>query len=448
MNQINKILLEDPRIFAYLSSNGNFKIYPHIDLIFQKFINIEKNEIKNLLIEMPPRHGKTESCIYFISYYLKKYNNKNIIYCTYGAELSYEKTRKIKDIINNTPFAKIKKDYSSMRRFETENGNFLFSVGIFGSITGRGANLLIIDDLIKNQEEAQNEKYMDKIFDYFKYVLYTRLLPESHIIIINTRWHKNDFSNFIRENYSKEFDFLSLPAINENNIPLCEKLFSLDKLREIEKNIGYEAFQALYQQNPLSASNKFFNEKYFKYFTIKDNFFYSDNFYFPIESMLKFFVIDTASSKTKTSDYFVLLVVFVDNSNHTFFVDYYRDKIEFVEHEKVIESFYLRYNPHFILIEKNFVGIATFQLLKKKGYPVHSIIAKENKILRAEHPKIFYQNGLIYHNKDMKNLYDFENELLSFPNSKHDDIVDCVSYAVIKIKQKTNNNIFSMGKIY
>lgn len=446
---VNELFLQDPRIFAYIASNTSFKIYNHIDLIFQKFIQIEKNEIKNLLIEMPPRHGKTESCIYFIAYYLKKYANKQVIYCTYSAELSFEKTRKIRDIINTTPFHKIKKDYASMRRFEVENGSYLFSVGVFGTITGRGANLLIIDDLIKNQEEARNEKYMSKIFDYFKYVLYTRLYKNSHIIVINTRWHKNDFSNFLRENYKDEFEILSLPAIDENDKPLCEHLFTKEQLLQIQKDVGFEAFQALYQQKPISQIHKFFDEKHFRYFEIQNNFFVSQDYQFSTNDMIKFFVIDTASTKNKNSDYFVLLVVYVNRDNQVFFVDYYRNRIEFTEHENVIESYYLKYKPHFILIEKNFVGIALFQILKKKGYPIKDIVARENKIIRAEHAKIFYQNQMIYHNKNMRNLLEFENELLQFPESKHDDIVDCVSYAILYIKQrKVDVNSYSIGKIY
>jgi predicted phage terminase large subunit-like protein len=448
-NELYKeILLSDSRIFAYLSSNRTFKIYPHIDLIFQKLNDVINNKIKNLLIEMPPRHGKTESIIYFLSYYFKKYNNKQVIYCTYSAELSHEKARKIRDIINNTAGDKVSKDYSAMRRFETENKNILVATGVFGSITGRGANLLIIDDIIKNQEEAKNPKYMSKIFDYFKYVLYTRLLRESHIVIINTRWSKNDFSNFIRENY-KDFEILSLPAISEENKPLCEKLFNLERLEQIKKDIGIDAFMSLYQQQPIDETTNYFDSKYFKYFILENEGIKTqENKIYLYQNLNIFFVIDTASTISRTSDYFALLVCAINEFNDLFVIDFYKNKIEFTEHEAVIYRYSNIYKPKFILIEEYFVGIALFQNLKKKGLPVKSIKSKENKILRAENAKIYYENGKIYHNKNIKNLYEFEQEILLFPNAKHDDLVDCLSYACKYVRENSfKSSIFSAGKI-
>lgn len=445
---IEKLLLKDIRIFAYLSSNKNFKIFNHIDEILTKVNNVFNGKIRNLLIEMPPRHGKTESVIYSMAYYLKKFENKSVIYCTYSADLSHDKSRRVRDIINSTSGAKVKKDLSAMKRFETENNNILFSVGVFGSITGRGANLLVIDDIIKNQEQAKNERYMNKVFDYYKYVLRTRLMPnDSHVIIINTRWSKNDFSNFIRENYN-DFEILSLPAINLNNEPLCEHLFNLEELNKIKKDIGIEAFMSLYQQQPIDEINKFYDSKDFRYFKIENNNLITDDDYIVnLDTCLKFFVIDTATTKTRSSDYFVLLYIAIDRFNNVFILDCYREKVEFTDHEKIIISYFYKYQPHFVLIEKFFVGIALFQILKQKGLPVKTIESRENKILRAEHSKIYYQNNKIYHNKNMKNLIDFEEELINFPNSKHDDIVDCISYACIFAKQRNITSSFSIGKI-
>lgn len=443
-NKIREILFSDIRIFAKYASNNNFKIYNHIDFILNKLQQSLYIKKARILIEMPPRHGKTESLIYFIAYYLKKFTAKNVIYCCYSAELAQEKSRKIKNIIETTFGTKISKDYKSMRRFELKNKSNLIATGIFGSITGRGADILVIDDLIKSQEEAFNENYMNKIYDYYQYVLYTRLFREANIIVINTRWSDIDFSSFLRK--SGEYEIITIPAIaeSENDFlnrkigePICENMFTLQDYENIKKNIGIYAFEALYQQKPLKKSNTLFQKSEFLYF--------DTNQILNLSDYEIVFSTDIAVSDSQKSDYTVIIVFLINKKKEVFVYDVFHEKT--LQFQNVIIEFYKKYKPSKILFEEVSLSLAFINELKKYLLPIKTIKVTESKIVRAQSLKILYENKIIFHNSNLYNLHEIENELLSFPYGKHDDIVDAMSLFA-KYFRSEKEKTFSFGKIY
>ncbi len=447
----NKHLLSHISLFAVFASNFYWKPYKHLVFLSEKIQNVlTSKDTKKVIFCLPPRHGKTELLIYSIAWFMKIASNKSIIYCTYGESLSLEKSRKIRDVynyVNNALHIKpaIPKNSSSIKSFKTENNNFFIATGIGGPITGKGADVLIIDDPYKNHEQALSATYREKVLNYYKWVLRTRLQNQAKIILIQTRWHENDLAGILPE-IEKDFETIKIPAICERENDILKrkvgdvietKMFSKEDILKTKQVLGEKIFNALYQQEPITSEGLMFKPQDFNYFKIENEYIITKDKKAFLRDCIIFAVIDTATTKNKTSDYFVLMSIAVDNKKNIYILDIYRDKIEFTSHEKLVENMSKIYKYSFIAIEKAFVGYSLIQLLQDKGYKIKSLEARKNKILRAQSALVFYENQKIYHLENAKWLVNYENELLQFPSAEHDDQVDCISYACEIVSDKT-----------
>lgn len=254
----------------------------HHRLIARKLEAVERGEIKRLMIFMPPRHGKSMlASEFFPAWYLGRNPEHYVIASTYAQELADDFGRKVKGQIEDPaygaifPGVRLAEDSKSVKRFHLEGGTEIgtaqrgayYAVGIGGPLTGRGAHLLLIDDPVKNREEADSEIVRKRIKEWFTSTAYTRLMPGARIVVIQTRWHEDDLSGWLLKEHPHEgWEVLDLPALDGDK-PLWPEQYDREALLRIKQAVGPRDWSALYQQRPSPDEGTFFQRAWFKTWT-------------------------------------------------------------------------------------------------------------------------------------------------------------------------------------
>ena len=309
-------------------------------------------------------------------------------------------------------------------------------MGVGGSLTGKGADLIIVDDPIKNDAEANSSDARDRIYDWFNATLLTRLEPKSSLILVMTRWHEDDVAGRLLKN--DKWDRIVLPAIAEDNDALGRnkgealwtERYNKAKLLDIKDNIGDYWFSGLYQQSPAPADGGIFRRNNFKYFELDGQIANSSDFTISLIEIHTFFACDLAISTSEKADYTVVLVFAIDQNKNILVLEIYREKIIPSKHTDIIMELFQKYRPTLVGIETVQYQSSLFHSLNDIGLPVVKLIPKKDKLTRALPLAAKLESGKLYFNRSIACLTDMENELLNFPNGKHDDIVDTLSYAV------------------
>jgi hypothetical protein len=259
-----------------------FELAHHHRLIIDKLEAIERGEIDRLMIFMPPRHGKSLiGSTLFPAWAMGRHPDWSVIASSYGAELATDFGRRVRNLVSDGlfqsifPAAKLAGDSTAAHRFSLGKGGNYYAVGAGGPITGRGADLLLIDDPIKNREDANSESYRRNLHEWYESTAYTRLQPEGAIVLISTRWHLDDLAGWLlREHPEENWAVLTLPAIAEvdegwrgEGDALWEKKFPLKRLAQIREAVGGSTWAALYQQRPAAAEGAIFKREWWKYHT-------------------------------------------------------------------------------------------------------------------------------------------------------------------------------------
>ncbi len=253
---------------------------PHHELIADKLEQVEQGKLTRLMIFMPPRHGKSElASRRFIAWYLGRNPNKHIIACSYNSDLADDFGREVRNIIADPLFSQLfptalRKDSKAANRWHTDQGGAYVAAGVGTAVTGRGADILVIDDPLKDREEADSETIRNKVWDWYTSTAYTRLMPKGSVILIQTRWHDDDLAGRLIEKMEKEegdqWEILNLPAINEAGEALWPEWFPREVLDQTKKVIGDRDWNALYQQNPMPEEGDFFKRAWFKWYDPKE----------------------------------------------------------------------------------------------------------------------------------------------------------------------------------
>ena len=345
-----------------------FERAPHHELIISKLEAIERGEIKRLMIFLPPRHGKSfiTSSI-FPAWFLGRHPEYHVIFATYGQELSDDFGRRVRNFIADRvhqeifPNCRLSEDSTSVRRFNTTASGAYFAVGRGGPITGRGANLLLIDDPIKDREEANSETIRRALHEWYASVAYTRLMPGGAIIIIQTRWHEDDLAGWLlREHANEKWDVLSLPAIAEQDEsfrkegePLWPEKFPLPDLENIRALTGGRVWASLYQQRPAAAEGVIFKRDWWQFFspplTVK------------LDQIVQSW--DTAFKKGTENDFSVCTTWGVTSDGY-YLLHVWRERVEFPELKRVLTSLAEEWKPNAILVEDRASGQSLIQELK------------------------------------------------------------------------------------
>lgn len=290
--------------FARYTKDGYIPAAHH-HLICEKLEAVERGEIKRLMIEMPPRHGKSElASRRFPAWFLGKNPDKSIIAASYNSDLASDFGRDVRNIVKDSAFSKLydvtlAADSSAAGRWHTNKGGSYVSAGVGTAVTGRGAHVLLIDDPFKDRAEADSETIREKVYNWYLSTAYTRLeggisaadddplwcdsveqaMEEGDpfpgaIVVINTRWHEDDLSGrLLRDmaNGADQFERLALPAIDDNGNALWPEKYPIERLLEIKATltrVSNREWNSLYQQKPTAEEGTFFKREWFKRFNL------------------------------------------------------------------------------------------------------------------------------------------------------------------------------------
>ena len=408
--------------------------------------NILAGKTTRLILELPPRHGKSElATIKFPAWVLGKYPNLKFIVSSYSADLATEFGANTRDVMNSEEYqaifnTRLKEDTKAKGNWKTDKKGGYTATGVGGSITGKGFNIGIVDDPFKNRDEADSQVIRDKVWKWWLSTFYTRQEGAGAIIIICTRWHLDDLVGRLekqqKENeeagkeYFDKWEKITFPALAETDEgfrktgePLWPEKFDMPQLLNIKNNLGPYEWSALYQQKPISAESQEFNQGWFRYRTMEE-----------VEKLQtrKFLTIDTALLKTEEACSTGICMNWVDKENK-WNLKAYRVKLNSKELIDFLFSTYLKYGWEKIGIEKTTHTLAIQPFLedemrkRKKFLPIeelkHGGINKNTRI-RSLIPR--YSSISVYHIKDA--CKDLEEELLTFPKGISDDVLDATAY--------------------
>jgi predicted phage terminase large subunit-like protein len=288
--QFSKVSKKDPKLygkkfgqtklipFAYYVDPDTepFSDPPHIKEIAKALQDVESGKLKRLIINMPPRHGKTLlASKIFVPWALGRKPGRRVIFSSYNDSKAEEETRFMRDLVESDEYRNIfpnvfvRSDARAKGAWVTTDGGIVIGAGSRGSITGRGADLALIDDPYKDYQDAISPIVSEAVWTWYRSVLRTRLSPNAAIVLIHTRWTKKDLTGRLIEQDGTienggQWKVLKLPAINVHGEALWPSQYSVQALREVEKSIGRQLFSALYQQDPLDVTERIFEEANFE----------------------------------------------------------------------------------------------------------------------------------------------------------------------------------------
>lgn len=388
---------------------------------------------RRLLVTMPPRHGKSEFLsLYFPTWYLGVWPDRRVMLASYEASFAESWGRKSRDMMREVGCevfgVRVRESPSAASHWEIEGREGgMSTAGVGGPLTGKGADLLIIDDPIKNAEEANSPTIREKIWDWYRSTAYTRLEPDGVVIVIQTRWHEDDLAGRVlrdADEGGEPWRVVNMPAIDEAGRPLWPERFPIDKLRRIERTLSPYFWSALYQQKPIREGRTEWPDAYFD-----GTLCYEDDW--PNQFEASIVAIDPSKGKSaKAGDYSA--IVFGGLSGGTVFVDAdlaRRPPSRIVEDGVAIAT---RYGAHAVGVESN-----AFQELLGNEFdrfcddrridrlPVHLIDNVVNKNLRIGRIGPWLHNRRIRF-RDTPGCRLLVSQLKEWPRGKHDDGPDAM----------------------
>jgi len=422
---------EDLACYAIAQWPG-FELAPHHSLIVEELERIERGDIRRLIICMPPRHGKTLLCtLLFVAWYLGRHPEQFIISASYGQELAEDFGRRVRNFVSDPlhraifPGFRLADDSTSMRRFDTTAGGAYYAVGRGGPITGRGAHVLLIDDPLKDRQEAQSETIRRGLHEWFASVAYTRLQPGGAIVLIQTRWHEDDLAGRLLREHAADWEVLSLPAIAETDESfrragdaLWPEKFPLGALEEIRTVVGSAAWASLYQQRPAAAEGTLFRRGWWRYFREQ-----------PVFSRIVQ-SWDTAY-KTGAENDFSVCTTWGVAANGYYLLWFWRGRVEFPELKRRMAWLASEYKPTAILIEDKASGQSAIQELKcETVLPIIPVKVDRDKVSRAQAVTPLIEAGKVFLPESAPWLNQYIDELAAFPTGSNDDAVDSTTQAL------------------
>lgn len=452
------------RDYVEFVHNGHYEHYRHTELVCEVLQRIADGEQLSVLIEMPPRHGKsmtvTES---FPSFYLGKNPDKRVIAAAYSDGLAKKFGRLNRNKFNEFAHELFNVQLSEANAavkdwgIESRPGGMI-ATGIGGSITGQGADLMIIDDPIKNMKEASSQTIRDNIWDEWEATLSTRLHDGASVIVIMTRWHEDDLIGRLLARSPRKWVRLRLPAIAEDEDdllrrkpgePLCRELgFDEQWANNKKAEVGSRTWNALYQQRPSPAGGSIFKREWIKYYVRteqqKREWGLSDDVVvLPIHYDKLAQSWDCTFKDSSSSD-FVAGGVWARKQAQYFLLDIDHRRMGFADTMKAIRAMSDKWpNARSKYIEDKANGTAIIEMLKDEISGIIPVNPDGGKEARANAVSPLFEAGNVYlpHPNMCPWVEDVIEELVSFPNAAHDDLVDMTTQALNQLYTSKSNII-------
>tara|TARA_A100001011_G_scaffold307227_1_gene322484 strand:- start:912 stop:2372 length:1461 start_codon:yes stop_codon:yes gene_type:complete len=419
----------------------------HHKIMAEAFERVANGDLKRLIINMPPRHTKSEFASYLLpAWFLGQYPDKKIIQTAHTAELSVGFGRKVRNLVDSEDYKEIfpelglRADSKAAGRWSTNKGGEYFAIGVGGAVTGKGADLLIIDDPHSEQEgQSADAGVFDKVYDWYTSGPRQRLQPGGSIIIVMTRWHKRDLTGKIvktsvqREGMD-EWEVIEFPAIMPSGNALWPEFWSLTELEALRSELPAPKWQAQYQQDPSSEESALVKREWWKKWEEER----PPQCEFIIQSW------DTAFLKTQRADYSACTTwgVFYhpDDTGVTqpniILLDAYKERLEFPELKKCAFEFYNEFEPDACIVEAKAAGTPLIFELRAMGIPVSEYTPSRgnDKISRVNAVSDLFASGIVWC-PETRFAEEVIEEFASFPAGEHDDLVDSSTQALLRFRQ-------------
>ena len=417
----------------------------HHAVMADAFERVANGSLKRLIINMPPRHTKSEFASYlFPAWYLGKYPEKKIIQTAHTAELAVGFGRKVRNIVATPDYqaifpTKLSSDSKAAGRWNTDKGGDYFAIGVGGAVTGKGADVLIIDDPHSEQEAMQgNPEVYDRVFEWYGSGPRQRLQPGGSIIVVMTRWSKRDLTGQILNNSMKrdgdEWEVIELPALLPSGKPLWAEFWSQKELEAIKAEIPVGKWEAQYQQNPTSEEGAIIKREHWRIWD-SEVAPYCD---YIIQSW------DTAFEKSNRADYSAVTtwgIFYKTNADgfevpNIILLDAFKARLEFPELKKKAFEYHKHWNPDFLIVEKKAAGAPLIYEMRAMGIPVQEYTPSKgnDKIARVNAISDLFASGYVWC-PEARWAEEVMEECASFPNGEHDDLVDSTSQALLRFRQ-------------
>jgi predicted phage terminase large subunit-like protein len=418
----------------------------HHALMARKFEEIAEGKTKRLIINMPPRHTKSEFASFLLpAWFLGRYPGKKIIQCSNTAELAVGFGRKVRNLVDSEAYAKVfpnvalRSDSKAAGRWSTNANGEYFAIGVGGTVTGKGADLLIIDDPHSEQEAAlaaADPSVFDKVYEWYTSGPRQRLQPGGSIVVVMTRWSKRDLTGKILQSMTDrdgdEWEIIELPAILPSEKPLWPEFWSFDELSKLRIELPLSKWSAQYQQNPTSEQGALVKREWWQEWESE----MPPQCQFIIQSW------DTAFTKNERSDYSACTTwgVFYKDENendpHIILLDAMKERMEFPELKARALEYYQEWQPDAFIIEAKASGAPLVFELRRMGIPVQEFTPTRgnDKISRLNSVTDLFASGKVWAPRK-RWAEEVIEEMAAFPNSDHDDLVDSSTQALIRFRK-------------
>ena len=418
----------------------------HHALMAKKFEEIADGKVRRLIINMPPRHTKSEFASYLLpAWFLGKFPHKKVIQCSNTAELAVGFGRKVRNLVDGETYAKIfpnvalRTDSKAAGRWATNANGDYFAIGVGGTVTGKGADLLIIDDPHSEQEAALaagDPSVYDKVHEWFTSGPRQRLQPGGAIVIVMTRWGKRDLTGRVLQSMVErdgdEWEVISLPAIMPSGLSLWPEFWALPELEKLKNELPISKWSAQYQQDPSAEEGAIVKREWWKVWEQER----PPQCAFIIQSW------DTAFTKNERSDYSACTTwgVFYMNENendpHVILLDALKERLEFPELKTRALEMYKEWEPDAFIVEAKASGAPLVFELRRMGIPVQEFTPTRgnDKITRVNSVSDLFASGKIWAPRK-RWAEEVIEEMAAFPNSDHDDLVDSATQALIRFRK-------------
>ena len=418
----------------------------HHKVMAKMFRDIAEGKIKRLIVNMPPRHTKSEFASYLLpAWFLGKFPNKKIIQCSNTAELATGFGRKVRNLVGSEQYAKVfpnvslRQDSKAAGRWSTNHNGEYFAIGVGGTVTGKGADLLIIDDPHSEQEArlaANSPEIFDSVYEWYTSGPRQRLQPGGSIVIVMTRWSKKDLTGRILqsalERDGEKWELIEFPAILPSGNPLWPEFWSYDELSALRDELPPAKWNAQYQQSPTSEEGALIKRDWWKIWDKED----PPSCDYILQSW------DTAFSKSERADYSAVTTwgVFYHNENpedaNIILLDAMKKRMEFPELKETALRFYNEWEPDSFIVEAKASGAPLIYELRAMGIPVQEFTPTRgnDKIVRVNAISDLFASGKVWA-PPKRWAEEVIEELAAFPNSDHDDFVDSTSQALLRFRK-------------